>query len=348
MENLVEVEGLSTHFRTFDGLVRATDGVSFSIKPGECLALVGESGCGKSVTARSLMGLYSGSRVEQSGSIRYRGEELQAAAPARRAALRGRDLAMIFQEPMAAFDPLATVGAQMVEARLVHFPPASRSPAALKAARAEARLLAVAALKEVGIPDPGVRIDEYPHRLSGGMLQRVLIAIALMNKPALLIADEPTTALDVTIQAQVLRLVRDLRAETGMAVLFITHDLGVVAEIADRVHVMYAGRVVERATVAELFSRGPGKGPAHPYARGLLESRVERSRKGSELPSIPGSVPRPSEFPAGCRFAPRCEKAGPRCLREEPILRPEAAAGPGLEARGLDRAACWLHEGGVA
>lgn len=332
METLLEIAGLSTRFLTFEGEVRAVEDISFSIAEGEILALVGESGCGKSVTARSVMGLYRGSRVAQEGSIRFRGRELKDLPETERASYRGKEMAMIFQEPMAAFDPLATVGAQMIDARLAHVSGSSGRD------RAEARNLAVEALRSVGIPDPELRIDEYPHRLSGGMLQRVLIAIGLMNKPSLLIADEPTTALDMTIQAQVLRLIHDLRNETGMGVLFITHDLGVVAEVADRVHVMYAGRIVEKASVADLFD--PECGPAHPYTKGLLESRVRRERKGMELPSIPGSVPRPLELSGGCRFAPRCAMAGSRCLREEPALAPAGERG--------SEAACWLREGSVA
>ncbi len=330
VENLLEVAGLSTRFKAFEGDVLAVQNVSFELREGEILALVGESGCGKSVTARSVMGLYSGSHVVLEGSIKFKGQELSKLSPDERATFRGRDMAMIFQEPMSAFDPLATVGEQMIDAKLAHV------SAAGKKERAEARKFAVEALRSVGIPDPEMRIDEYPHRLSGGMLQRVLIAIALMNEPELLIADEPTTALDVTIQAQVLRLIRDLKQKNEMGVLFITHDLGVVAELADRVHVMYAGRIVEKATVAEIFS---DEGPLHPYARGLLESRVRRDLKGRELPSIPGSVPRPVDLPPGCHFAPRCPKAGPRCLREAPEL---VAVGNSGRA-----AACWLYQGGV-
>jgi oligopeptide/dipeptide ABC transporter ATP-binding protein len=354
MERLLEVSGLSTTFKTWEGELQAVRGVSFSLAAGETLALVGESGCGKSVTARSIMGLYAGSRVVQQGSIAFRGEELSTASPARRAALRGGKMAMIFQEPMAAFDPLATVGEQMIDARLAHVPDSGGAGAAARAARAAATELAIAALRGVGIPDPEIRFRDYPHRLSGGMLQRVLIATALLNEPELLVADEPTTALDVTIQAQVLRLVRELRVGKGMGVLFITHDLGVVAEIADRVHVMYAGKIVEKATVAEFFgaagSGGAGgatPGPLHPYGRGLLSSRVRRELKGAELPAVPGTVPRPSELPAGCAFAPRCAKAGPRCLREEPVLAPVAGTAPAPGAAPRE-AACWLHQGGVA
>jgi oligopeptide/dipeptide ABC transporter ATP-binding protein len=332
MAALLEVRDSRTHFCTFDGIVKASDGVSFHIDEGEVLALVGESGSGKSVTARSIMGLYSGSKVRQSGSILFRGEDLCRASPQRRRELRGRDIGMIFQEPMSAFDPLASISEQMVEARLTHF----------KESRDEARALAIESLRQVGIPEPEKRIDDYPHRLSGGMLQRVLISMAIMNKPRLLIADEPTTALDVTIQAQVLRLLNGLRKEMGAALLFITHDLGVVAEIADRVHVMYAGKIVEKAGVRALFSSA-----LHPYSKGLLDARVSGERKGKPLPAIPGSVPRPSEIAEDCcRFAPRCAHAGPRCLREEPPLAAPPAAG-GVTYDESRELACWLYNGGT-
>lgn len=335
MARLLELHDCRTYFKTYDGIVKASDGVSLHIDEGEVLALVGESGSGKSVTARNVMGLYGGSKVALSGRVSFMGEDLSAASPARRRELRGKDMAMIFQEPMSAFDPLSTVAEQMVEARLAHF---SESPAA-------ARALAVEALRQVGIPEPERRIDEYPHRMSGGMLQRVLISTAIMNRPKLLIADEPTTALDVTIQAQVLRLLDGLRRELGMALLFITHDLGVVAELADRVHVMYAGKIVEKAEVAGLFAS-----PLHPYTRGLLESRVTAAGRGRPLPSIPGSVPRPSEIAEGrCRFATRCAQAGPRCLREEPALKPAAAIGgaPAGRADAPREVACWIYDGGT-
>ncbi len=376
MERLLEVAGLSTSFKTWEGELKAVRGVSFSLAAGETLALVGESGCGKSVTARSIMGLYAGSRVDQRGSISFRGEELSTATPTRRAALRGGKMAMIFQEPMAAFDPLATVGEQMIDARLAHVSESGGG----RAVRTAAAELAIGALRGVGIPDPEIRFRDYPHRLSGGMLQRVLIATALLNEPELLVADEPTTALDVTIQAQVLRLIRGLRVGKGMGVLFITHDLGVVAEIADRVHVMYAGKIVEKASVAEFFGAGSGKdadsgrkdavtptagerashgmgaispGPLHPYGRGLLSSRVRRELKGQELPAVPGTVPRPGELPEGCAFAPRCSRAGPRCVREEPTLASVRdtvyeAVGASFQAGAPREAACWLYQGGVA
>lgn len=326
MPALLQIDNLRTHFKTHDGIVKASDGVSFRLDSGEVLALVGESGSGKSVTARSIMGLYSGSKTVCSGSILYDGEDLAAASPKRRRELRGKDISMIFQEPMSTFDPLSTICQQMVEARQAHF--------AESAERAKA--LAVEALKAVGIPEPALRVDNFPHQMSGGMLQRVLIATAIMNKPRILIADEPTTALDVTIQAQVLRLLYALRAETGSSLLFITHDLGVVAEIADRVHVMYAGKIVEKATVGGLF-----KNPAHPYTKGLLASRIDKNSKGRLLPSIPGAVPRPDQIMENCcRFAPRCAFAGPRCRSEEPVL--QTLAQNGCEC------ACWLYNGGVA
>ncbi len=327
MERLLEIEDSRTHFKTFDGVVKASDGVSFYLEEGEVLALVGESGSGKSVTARTIMGLYSGSKIFQSGTIRFNKENITEASHARRRELRGKDMGMIFQEPMSAFDPLATICRQMVEARQAHYPDS----------RERAKAVSVEALRSVGISEPEMRIDEYPHRMSGGMLQRVLIAIAVMNTPRLLIADEPTTALDVTIQAQVLRLLYAMRRETGTALLFITHDLGVVAEIADRVHVMYAGKIVEKADVRCLFSA-----PLHPYSRGLLDSRITKESKGRPLCAIVGSVPRPAEIGEGCcRFAARCDKAGPRCLREEPLLR----AVEGMSGKG--EVACWLYHGGI-
>ncbi len=327
MERLLEVQDGRTHFKTFDGVVKASDGVSFYLEEGEVLALVGESGSGKSVTARTIMGLYSGSKVIQSGTIKFNGENITAASHARRRELRGKDMGMIFQEPMSAFDPLTTVCEQMVEARQAHYPDS----------RERAKAVAVEALRSVGIPEPETRIDEYPHRMSGGMLQRVLIAIAVMNKPRLLIADEPTTALDVTIQAQVLRLLYAMRRETGTALLFITHDLGVVAEIADRVHVMYAGKIVEKADVSGLFAS-----PLHPYSQGLLKSRITKESKGRPLTAIHGSVPRPNEIAEGCcRFAARCDKTGKRCLREEPPL------GPVAGNAGKREVACWLYHGGL-
>jgi peptide/nickel transport system ATP-binding protein len=339
VEKLLEVQGLSTSFSTFEGKVRAVDGVSFSLLPGETLALVGESGCGKSVTARSIMGLYSGRSVSQGGKVLFGGEDLSALDQERRSAFRGGRIAMIFQEPMSAFDPLATVGEQMVAARLAHAPGSGRGRERVAAAEA----LAIESLRAVGIPDPEIRARDYPHKLSGGMLQRVLIAIALMGEPELLIADEPTTALDVTIQAQVLALIRELRERKGMAVLFITHDLGVVAEIADRVHVMYSGRIVEKATVSEFFG-ATGDGPSHPYGRGLLASRIRGEAERGELPSIQGYVPKPIDIPAGCAFAPRCDRAGPRCARESPpLLALGGATGQG-ETREV---ACHLYQGGV-
>jgi oligopeptide/dipeptide ABC transporter ATP-binding protein len=331
VERLLEVEDLSTSFATFEGAVRAVEGVSFSLGKGETLALVGESGCGKSVTARSIMGLYSGRKVTQKGRVLFEGEDLAVLDQDSRSAFRGGRMAMIFQEPMSAFDPLATVEEQMVAARLAHAPAEAGQDRA-KAAKA----LAVEALRGVGIPDPEIRIRDYPHKLSGGMLQRVLIAIALMNEPELLIADEPTTALDVTIQAQVLALIRELRERKGMSVLFITHDLGVVAEIADRVHVMYSGHIVEKATTPEFFG-SVGEGPLHPYGQGLLASRIRGDIERGDLPSIPGYVPKPIEMPTGCAFAPRCGRAGPRCLREAPPLAPVGAR----------EVACHLYQGGV-
>ena len=319
VDAILEVRGLKTYFRGFEGTVKAVDDISFSLEAGKILALVGESGCGKSVTAQTLMGLHSSSRTIIEGSVLYKGEEILGLSRERFAGIRGTGIAMSFQEPMSAFDPLYSIGRQMTEAYTAH----------ARVKQSEARRLAVRALTDVGIADADRRIDEYPHQMSGGMLQRVLIAIAIMNRPGVLIADEPTTALDVTIQAQVIRLMREVQRETGMSVIFITHDLGIVAEIADDVHVMYAGRIVEKAPVGGLFGR-----PRHPYTIGLLASKARREDKGGKLAFIPGSVPRAWEFPDGCRFHPRCPRAMPRCSSEVPPL-----FGRGHEC------ACWLFDG---
>ena len=301
---LLTVRGMKTYFPTFQGLVKAVDGVDFDLYPGEVLALVGESGSGKSVSAQTVMGLHSPKHSRIEGSIQFEGTELIGAPMKTMLDLRGAGIGMIFQEPMSAFDPLYTVGAQMVEAHRLHFPGVSVQ---------EARQRAIEALQSVGIPDSKRRFGEYAHQMSGGMLQRMLIALVIMNKPRMLIADEPTTALDVTIQAQVLRLMKKLQQDTGMAILFITHDLGVVAEMADRVHVMYAGRIVERGTAREVFGS-----PQHPYTQGLLASKVRPEYKKGALPYIQGVVPRAFEFPEGCRFHPRCSFATDRCRSELP------------------------------
>jgi len=283
------------------------DGVSFDVAPGEVVGVVGESGCGKSITALSLLRLAHPSIRHMGGEIRFDGEDLATCSDARMRAIRGADISMIFQEPMTALNPVFTVGDQIVEALRTHAPMAARA----------ARQAAVELLDWVGIPSPESRFDNYPHQLSGGMRQRVMIAMALACKPRLLIADEPTTALDVTIQAQILDLLRRLRAELGMAIIFITHDLGVVAELADRVVVMYAGRVVEQAPVATLFER-----PMHPYTEGLLASMAPLDRDVARLPTIGGMVPSPHAMPAGCRYAARCPHAREVCIRIDPALAP--------------------------
>ena len=307
-EPLLQVEDLSVEFVTDAGIVRAVDGVSLDIHPGETLALVGESGCGKSVTAMAILGLLPmpPARIA-SGRILLAGEDLIAAGEDRLREVRGNDVAMIFQEPMTSLNPVFTVGDQIAEAIVLH----------RGVSQAEARSQTIALLDRVGMPAPGRRVDEYPHQLSGGMCQRVMIAMALACNPLLLIADEPTTALDVTIQAQILDLLRELQRDLGMSVLLITHDLGVVAQMAHRVAVMYAGRVVEHADVGPLF-----KTPRHPYTAGLFRSIPEASAGGAERPLQPieGSVPDALDFPAGCKFHPRCSRVLERCRVEEPVV----------------------------
>jgi oligopeptide/dipeptide ABC transporter ATP-binding protein len=302
MRHLLEVRNLETHFPMRAGLVRAVDGVSFHLDKGELLGLVGESGCGKSITALSLMRLISPPGKIIAGEIVFDGENLLAASEERMREIRGDDIAMIFQDPMTSLNPVFKVGEQIAEALRLH----------RKLSRKEAKEAAVAAMHEVAIPDPSRRVNDYPHQLSGGMRQRVMIAMALACDPKLLIADEPTTALDVTIQAQILELLNDLRRSRDLAVLLITHDLGVVAEVADRVAVMYTGRIVEQSPVEELFDR-----PKHPYTEGLLRSVPKLSLselgKAERLQTIDGIVPSPTALPAGCHFAPRCEHRMTRC-----------------------------------
>ena len=305
---LLRVEGLVTAFDTEGGVVRAVDGVDLTVEAGRTLGLVGESGCGKSVTALSIVGLLPrpAARIE-AGRILLDGTDLARADEATLHRIRGRHIGMVFQEPMTALNPVQRIGRQVGEALRLH--------RGLDARAALAR--AVELLRGVGIPDPELRVSEYPHQLSGGMRQRAMIATALACGPDLLIADEPTTALDVTVQAQVLDLLRKLRRERSMGLLLITHDLGVIAENCDEVLVMYAGRVAERASVTELFAR-----PRHPYTRGLLASmpRLETPRK-TRLPVIEGTVPSLAAMPEGCRFAGRCPWRTERCTREVPALR---------------------------
>ena len=309
MAPLLEVDGLKTHFFTRDGVVRAVDGVSFSIQPGETLALVGESGCGKSVTSLSILRLIAsppGRTV--AGAIRFNGRDLLGLSERAMRKVRGNEISMVFQEPMTSLNPVLTVGRQVAEALVLH----------KGMSRSAANARAVEMLHLVNIPEPARRASEYPHQLSGGMRQRVMIAMALACDPKLLIADEPTTALDVTIQAQILDLMRALKEKTGAAIMLITHDLGVVAEMAQRVVVMYAGRKVEEAPVDDIFAR-----PRHPYTRGLLNSmpRLGAAKTArARLAEIPGMVPSLREPIAGCAFASRCAHAVERCRAESPPL----------------------------
>jgi len=315
---VLEVRELRTLFQTDDGEFAAVDGVSFSVEAGRTLAIVGESGCGKSVTALSIMGLVPMPQGRiAGGSIRFEGRELVGAPAQQLQDLRGNGIAMIFQEPMSSLNPVFTIGEQIVEGLLRH----------RKIGRTEATERAIAMLRKVRIPAPEQRFHEHPHKLSGGMRQRAMIAMALACEPRLLIADEPTTALDVTIQAQILELMRTLQTETGTAVILITHDLGVVAEVADEVVVMYAGRVVERAPVQALF-----EAPQHPYTIGLLGSVPRLDVQRTRLAAIEGQVPNPARRGSGCGFADRCPFADAHCRVEAPTLR---EVGPRHES------ACW-------
>jgi oligopeptide/dipeptide ABC transporter ATP-binding protein len=304
---LIDIRNLRTHFFTDDGVVKAVDGVSFPIYKGKTLGVVGESGCGKSVTALSVMRLISPPGRIVEGEILFDGKNLATLPEPEMRSIRGRDISMIFQEPMTSLNPVFTVGYQIGEAAMLH----------LKKSKAEAREHTIRMLEKVRIPSPQTRVDEYPHQMSGGMRQRVMIAMALACNPKLLIADEPSTALDVTIQAQILDLMRDLQKEFGMSIMIITHDLGVVAELADHVAVMYASKVVEYAPVKELFAN-----PLHPYTNGLFKSRPSlATKKGERLNVIQGSVPNALRFPSGCKFHPRCPMAIERCKTVEPQLR---------------------------
>jgi peptide/nickel transport system ATP-binding protein len=318
---LLEIDGLVTEFATEHGRVRAVDGVSLRVERGQTVGLVGESGCGKSVTALSVMRLIADppGRVT-GGQVRLSGTDLLALTEKEMRARRGKSLSMIFQEPMTSLNPVFTVGDQVAEAVRVHE----------RATRAGAWARAVEMLRLVGIPAPDTRARAYPHQLSGGMRQRVMIAMALACRPELLIADEPTTALDVTVQAQILELLGRLRQELGMAVLLITHDLGVVAETCDQVVVMYAGRVVEEAPATRLFA-----GPRHPYTAGLLASVPRLDQVGARLTEIPGMVPPLHARPPGCKFQDRCSRVLERCRAEEPGLEAPTGAAPDHRVR------CW-------
>jgi peptide/nickel transport system ATP-binding protein len=307
MTDLLSIQGLRTVFRSANGDVPAVDGVSLSVAKGKTLGIVGESGCGKSMLSLSVMGLVPQPGRVAGGQIMFDGRDLLGLTPAELRAVRGRRIAMIFQEPMTSLNPVFTVGDQITEAMRAH--DRTASAAALKAR-------AIAALGRVRIPAPERRFDEYPHQMSGGMRQRVMIAMALACEPDLLIADEPTTALDVTVQAQILDLLRDLQQQTGMAIILITHDLGVVAEMADEVAVMYSGRVVERTTGTAIFDD-----PQHPYTLGLLGSIPKIEETQERLLAIEGAVPAPFALPQGCRFHPRCVFRVDDCERTIPDLR---------------------------
>jgi oligopeptide/dipeptide ABC transporter ATP-binding protein len=324
---LLEVRDLRTYFHTRDGVVKAVDGVSFDVRRGEVLGLVGESGCGKSVTSFSIMGLVGQPGRIESGTVRFDGRDLMGMSRRELRELRGEHIAMIFQQPQSSLNPVFRVGAQISEVFEIH----------RNMKKAAEREQAVEMLRRVGIPDPVERVKSYPHEFSGGMAQRVMIAMALACEPELLIADEPTTALDVTIQAQILDLMRDLQRDSNTAVILITHDLGVVAEMADRVAVMYAGEIVEETDVETLFSD-----PKHPYTQGLIGSVPVLGHVKSELEVIPGNVPNLIDLPTGCRFAERCHvrvEAGlEKCLTEKPEL---------IQIGEQHTARCWLYEEGA-
>ncbi|MEE9298291.1 MAG: ABC transporter ATP-binding protein [Acidimicrobiia bacterium] len=322
---LLQVNGLSTWFHTRDGIVKAVDGVSFEVHRGEVLGLVGESGCGKSVTSLSIMQLVPSPGRNEGGEVLFDGENILEMSRRELESLRGERISMIFQQPQSSLNPVTSVGVQISEVFEIH--------RRLKRAVGEER--AVELLTRVGIPDPVERIEGYPHEFSGGRAQRVMIAMALALKPELLIADEPTTALDVTIQAQILDLIRDLRREEGTAVILITHDLGVVAEMADRVAVMYAGEIVEEADTESLFAD-----PKHPYTQGLISSIPVLGEVETELDVIPGNVPNLVDLPVGCRFADRCR------ARVENELEICTEQRPDLIQIGERRTVrCWLYEG---
>ncbi len=317
---MLEIKDLSTFFHTEENIVKAVHNVSLTLHKGETLALVGESGCGKSVTALSVMRLIPTPPGKfESGRILFKGHDLLQASETEMQDIRGNEISMIFQEPMTSLNPIFTVGDQIMEAIRMH----------QNKTESEAHELTLDALRQVAIPSPENRIDQYPHELSGGMKQRVMIAMAIVCKPALLIADEPTTALDVTIQAQILDLLDHLRKETHMSILLITHNLGIVAQYADRVAVMYAGKVVELASVEELFAS-----PAHPYTRGLLNSLP---KDGAKLETIPGTVPHPAYLPKGCAFHPRCAEKLDQCMKMIPSLEP-------VDGKNPHKTACWLYE----
>jgi len=321
--NLLEVEKLQTAFKNDKGEVISVDEVTFYLKPGETIGIVGESGCGKSVTSLSVMRLLGKSGYIKKGSIKLGGNDLAQLPEAQMRHIRGNEISMIFQEPMTSLNPVFTIGNQMMELTILH----------MKLSKKEAKMYAIEMLKKVGIPRAEEIIHEYPHKLSGGMRQRVMIAMALSCKPKLLIADEPTTALDVTIQAQILELMKKLRQESNTAIMMISHDLGVIAEMADKVLVMYGGQVVEEADVFTLFDE-----PKHPYTKGLMESIPHLEYDSHErLVSIPGTVPTLKHMPKGCRFHTRCPFANEKCKNEKPPLL-------SINQHDEHKVRCWLYE----
>lgn len=320
MSHLLEVNDLKTGFQTDEAFLQVLHGVSFHVDKGEIVGVVGESGSGKSVTALSIMQLFHDTSGKvTNGDVLFNDENLLSFNESKMKKYRGKELSMIFQEPMTSLNPVLKIGKQMREIIQLH----------LKMSKNEAHLYAIEMLKSVGIPRAEEMMDEYPHQLSGGMRQRIIIAMQISCNPSLLIADEPTTALDVTIQAQILTLLKDIQKRTNMGILFITHDLGVVSEICDRVIVMYAGRIVEEATVEELFNN-----PKHPYTKGLIKSVPIIGSSREELYSIPGTVPNPTNMPKGCKFAPRCPLVMDICREKEPELFSEDS----------HSSRCWLHQ----
>lgn len=319
-ENLLQVKNLKTYFYTEDGLVKSVDDISFNIKEGESVAIVGESGCGKSITAMSIMKLIPSPGKIENGEVLFQDKNILKLKDEELRNMRGNNVSVIFQEPMTSLNPVFTIGYQIEETVILH----------RGVNKKDARKVAIDMLKLVGIPRAEGIVDCYPHELSGGMRQRVMIAMAMSCNPKLLIADEPTTALDVTIQAQILELMKDIKEKFNTSIMLITHDLGVVAEMADYVIVMYAGKIVEKASVLELF-----KNPSHPYTVGLLKSKPVINKEQNTLYSIPGQVPNPLKMPSGCYFHPRCEKATEKCKQIQPNL---------IKNKDGHEVACWLFE----
>ncbi len=322
-KDLLQVKGLETTFFTDDGAITAVDRIDFSLKEGEILGIVGESGCGKSVTSLSIMGLVPSPPGKiTNGEILLEGKNITEYSQKELRKIRGKEIAMIFQEPMTSLNPLFTIGNQLIEAILIHHKDWSKKKASARA---------IEMMKLVGLPRAEELLKEYPHQLSGGMRQRVMIAMALVCDPKILIADEPTTALDVTIQAQILQLMKDLNKRLNTAVMLITHDLGVVAETCERVVVMYSGQIVEEGPIDVIFKK-----PEHPYTKGLINSVPDMRYKKQRLYSIPGNVPKPGSVKQGCRFAARCEFAFDRCAQENPEL---------YQTSEVHKTRCFLHEG---